>query len=302
MQDGACVRPGECKVSTGGTCSFFGCNSWRNADCVDHTCVCPIGSCAVDGKCVETPAPRAAPSHGIICDQEYSGPVRNQGSCGSCWAFSTAQQLRYMAFKKYQTDPGTMSAQFLNDCMPEVAHHSCSDGVKGCCGGLPIRAEQWLEKAGGLPTQAAYGPYRSGQDPDQPFECRSSVARKVVPRGNINMYSTEKDIANALCRKGPVSIAIAAGNGLMHYNGGIMNVQGSPAGQINHAVLYTGVSRTFDDGQPVHVILNSWGPSWGVSGTTLEKGSVNGHILFKFGENVANIRALATGPDDVEML
>jgi len=303
MKGGQCVRPGQCHVPTGGSCKYLGCSSWRNAQCQSGSCICPLGSCAVDGKCVAQKQPKANPS-GITCDKQYTGPVRNQGSCGSCWAFSAVQQLRFMTYQKYQTDPGTLSAQYLIDCDPDVADSKCADGVKGCCGGLPFLADIWAAKTGGIPSQAQYGPYKSGDHPSRPYTCKYGPTR-VLPVG-INQYTKEVDIANALCEKGPVSIAIAANMALMSYIGGVMTAKACPADQINHAVLYAGISQTHDNGKPAHVILNSWGQNWGVSGAApfshATTNGINGHVLFKFGENVCNMEALATGPDDVKLL
>mmetsp|Transcript_45008 Transcript_45008/g.130200 ORF Transcript_45008/g.130200 Transcript_45008/m.130200 type:complete len:585 (+) Transcript_45008:86-1840(+) len=302
-EGGTCYRQDHCAVSTGGTCWIFGCDSSRNSVCNGGHCVCPPGNCAVDGKCVPAPKHHESPNQ-LACSSVFRGPVRQQGQCGDCWAFSTAQQLRYMTFKKYRQDPGTMSVQSLVDCMPEEAAKSCSEGVKGCCGGLPFRADMWLEQSGGLPTQSAYGPQVSDSQPLTAYNCTSNVPKSVIPHG-MNVYRTEHEIAEGFCEKGPVSIAIAANDALMHYTGGIMDAGLCPAEQINHAVLYVGLDKTFDNGNPVHIVLNSWGPNWGV-GTEQSyehnAGRANGHVLFKYGENVCNMEALATSPEDVELV
>lgn len=248
---------------------------------------------------VEPPTPAPEYQGDIQCSKAFSGPVRNQGSCGDCWAFSTAQQLRYMTYAKTRQDPGTMSVQYLVDCMPEVQGKSCDDGVKGCCGGLPYRADKWLASSGGLPTQADYGPLQSDKQPFQEFTCNSDAPKTVTPSSDVNIFPDETQMANAFCDKGPVAIAIAA-DPLQHYLSGIMNVDGCPADQIDHAVLYIGVDRDFDDGQPVHIILNSWGGDWGVSAERpFDEGG--GHVIFKFGDNTCNIQALPTQPADIEI-
>lgn len=204
-----------------------------------------------------------------------------------------------MTYQKYSQDPGTMSVQYLVDCMDEVQGASCSDGVKGCCGGLPYRADQWLAQNGGLPTQADYGPLKSGQQPNQAFRCRSSVPKTVTPSRSVNVYHSEMDIANGLCDNGPVSVAINANDYIQDYVGGVIDVDSCPADQIDHAVLYTGIVEDIDGGSPGHIILNSWGKNWGVGADG--SGSGGGHMVFRFGDNVCNILALPSQPEDVTM-
>eukprot|EP00928_Gymnodinium_smaydae_P098793 TRINITY_DN9265_c1_g1_i2.p1 TRINITY_DN9265_c1_g1~~TRINITY_DN9265_c1_g1_i2.p1 ORF type:complete len:593 (+),score=82.65 TRINITY_DN9265_c1_g1_i2:85-1863(+) len=303
-EGGKCVRPGNCEVSTGGSCHLFGCDSSRNAVCRNGDCVCAQGMCAKDGRCEPEAAPQSSSSTAFKCSYTYRGPVRSQGACGDCWAFSTAQQLRYMTFKKYNQDPGLMSVQYLVDCMPEEAAKKCAEGVKGCCGGLPFRADRWLESAGGLPTASDYGPLVSDQHPGTAYTCKSRVPKKVKPVG-ANIYQTEQDIANAFCEKGPVSVAINANAALQHYTGGVFTERHCPPQGINHAVLLTGFDTTFNNGHPVHIILNSWGSNWGVTTARPYRhqlGAQNGHVLFKYGENVCNVRAIATAPQDVRWL
>merc|ERR1719198_1452352 len=134
----------------------------------------------------------------ITCSRVTSAPVRNQGRCGDCWAYSTAQQIRYMHYHKYREDVGTMSVQYLVDCDPDEAGKTCSehgvDGVKGCCGGLPILADQWLEASGGLPTRDQYGPTLSDKNPATAFTCKSDVPKAVKPIG-YHWWHSETKIA-----------------------------------------------------------------------------------------------------------
>jgi hypothetical protein len=296
-----------CDLSPGGeTCYIFSCTAYRHTKCYEHQCICDDGHCASQPAGICRPAPAPPPPIGFIkCDSHINGPTRQQGRCGDCWAFGTVQQLRYMTLQKYNQDPGTLSAQYLVDCMPAVQNRRCSDGVKGCCGGLPIDADEWLGKTGGLPTQAAYGPLLSDTHPFTRYPCKRGVPKKVEPSTGYNRYTDETDIANAYCDDGAVSIGIAANSNLMHYIGGVFDSTSCPPAGPNHAVIVVGVDRTFDSGKPVHIVLNSWGTHWGVSaGRPFKhvKGKQNGHVIFKFGENVCNIKALATSPKTIRML
>jgi len=241
----------------------------------------------------------------ISCSRVTSGPVRDQGSCGSCWAFATIEQLRYAFFYKYRRDSGKLSAQYLMDCMPP-AETSCYAGlyvpmVGGCCGGLPNLADKWLEESGGLPTTQDYGPYLSGDMPFRPFACRANVTKAVKPVGGVTQLRTETEIANAFCNSGSVSIGVAADQ-LMYYAGGILDGSSCPASWPNHAVVVVGIDRSYYD-SPVHIVQNSWGTNWGVSPTrpyeTTEHGE-NGHMLFRFGSNACNMTSMSTVLNDVQ--
>mmetsp|Transcript_38377 Transcript_38377/g.70069 ORF Transcript_38377/g.70069 Transcript_38377/m.70069 type:complete len:484 (-) Transcript_38377:156-1607(-) len=241
----------------------------------------------------------------ITCSRVTSGPVRDQGGCGSCWAFATIEQLRYAFFYKYRRDSGKLSAQYLMDCMPP-AETSCYAGlyvpmVGGCCGGLPNLADKWLEESGGLPTTQDYGPYLSGDMPFRPFACRANVTKAVKPVGGVTQLRTETEIANAFCNSGSVSIGVAADQ-LMYYAGGILDGSSCPASWPNHAVVVVGIDRSYYD-SPVHIVQNSWGTNWGVSPTrpyeTTEHGE-NGHMLFRFGSNACNMTSMSTVLNDVQ--
>merc|ERR1712194_164950 len=119
----------------------------------------------------------------------------------------------------------------------------------------------------------------------------------------MQLFEKEREIANGFCETGAVAIAINANNALMHYTGGVMDVRSCPPAGINHAVLYIGIHKNVDHGKPVHVIRNSWGADWGVSASEpyQHKAGASGHVLFAFGDNVCNIEALATAPEDVQL-
>merc|ERR1712012_1022698 len=147
-----------------------------------------------------------------------------------------------------------------------------------------------------------YGPLMSDRYPNIPFPCKSGAQKAVVPDWRAFVYHSELELANGFCERGPVSVAINADAKLQHYIGGIFNEAECPAAGINHAVLYVGVDKFYDAGKPVHIILNSWGPNWGVSGRRPYRQSrdrPNGHVLFKYQENTCNVMALPTQPADV---
>jgi C1A family cysteine protease len=167
--------------------------------------------------------------------------VKNQGSCGSCWAFSATAAVEGYWFLKGNTLVQLADQQVL-DC--------CKDSCAGCNGGQESNAIGWVGKTGGLCNQKDY-PYtaRAGA-------CKTSCTKVAKCSGVKRVYG-EPALVTAL-NSLPVSVAVNAGGGWQSYKGGVFT--GPCSQQLNHAVLAVGYN-----GQ-AFVIKNSWGAGWGDKG------------------------------------
>lgn len=174
------------------------------------------------------------------------GPVKNQGSCGSCWAFSATGVVEGYWFLNEGSLPN-VSEQQLVDC-------STSYGNQGCNGGWPASALQYVQD-NGLVTGAEY-PY-TGRDGN----CRINSGPYKV--GSVSETSSCATLT-ADIQKQPTSVAVDATN-WSFYRSGVFSTCGK---NVNHGVLAVG----WDDNNN-WIIKNSWGTNWGQKGyITLKTG------------------------------
>ncbi|KAF4653816.1 hypothetical protein FOL47_010280 [Perkinsus chesapeaki] len=187
----------------------------------------------------------------------YVTPVKNQGQCGSCWAFSATGALEGL-YKKMTGKLVSLSEQELVDC-------SDSFGNMGCGGGLMDCAFDYVE-AKGLESENDYEYVAQGQS------CKANGAEDVIKAGTIAHRDVDNDSVDslmaALANNGPVSVAIEADTNIFqHYSGGVID-NPECGTDLDHGVLAVGYSTsgTSNDDVPYFIVKNSWGAGWGEGG------------------------------------
>jgi cathepsin L len=183
--------------------------------------------------------------------------VKNQGSCGDCWAFAAAAVIESAhAIAGHALTSG--SAQHLLDCTP-VSH--------GCNGGWQGEAYNYAQKNHGIKKWADY-PYRRVKG-----SCKNPAGTKIGVITNHGVLG-QRDytaIMNYVGLKGPVGVLIDA-TYWRYYSGGVITKGSKDPMKANHSVVVVGYGKT-TSGVPVWIIKNSWGTGWGQNGYAYVKRS-----------------------------
>lgn len=187
---------------------------------------------------------------------DYTTPVKNQGSCGSCWAFGTIGSFE----SKILIEDGVevdLSEQWLV---------SCNRNGWSCGGGWWAHDyHQWKTDSfdGTGAVLEENFPYGASNVPcDGPYQHDYFIdSWSFIGWGGQGVPSTDA-IKQAIMDHGPVSVAVSVNSAFGGYTGGVFN---NNSNNINHAVVLVG----WDDNQGaegVWFLRNSWGPGWGEDG------------------------------------
>jgi len=185
-------------------------------------------------------------------------PVKDQGYCGSCWAFSATEQIE-SDYMREHSQTVILSPEQVTQC---------TTGSSGCNGGWTESAYNYVQREGGLETESDY-PYTSYQGITG--SCHDGGDYKV----GITGYKTlkgESAMASYVQSTGPLSVCLDASS-WNSYHGGIMTNCGN---RVDHCVQAVGVDTGANGYWKVR---NSWGTSWGESG----------YIRLSYGDNTCDI-------------
>jgi len=174
-------------------------------------------------------------------------PIKDQGQCGSCWAFSTTGSVEGAnQIKSGKLE--SLAEQQLVDC-------AGSSGNQGCNGGLMDDAFEYIIKNKGIGSEASY-----------PYTARDGKCKTVTSVATVSKYTDvkkndEKGLMSAINIE-PVSVAVDA-QSWQSYRQGVMT---GPCGKsLDHGVLLIGYGT--EGSTDYWLVKNSWGTSWGEQGT-----------------------------------
>jgi C1A family cysteine protease len=183
---------------------------------------------------------------------DFVTAVKDQGSCGSCWAFSTTGGMEGAYFLKYGSQV-VFSEQQLVAC-------DTTYGDMGCNGGLMDNAFQYIA-VNGLATEASY-PYASGSGSSP--ACQAFTAVDGTTGITYTDITNSEDALAAAVTQQPISVAVDADVHWQLYKSGVMSsVSGT---SLDHGVLAVGYGVDATTGESYWKIKNSWAAAWGEEG------------------------------------
>ena len=226
------------------------------------------------GRQISPFRPRSAKSLDVsaVDNSRFTTPIRDQGDCGGCWAFSSAalaEAVYYFAKNASapQSTSAWLSVQSLLDCATGNLNGSALFPSKGCLGGWPLVALAHMIKQGAQPelsyTFDGVNGVQCLQQTSKSVHVISTASYLPLENGPV---VNEQLLRAAVVENGAV-IAIMNANNILFYTGGIFSAT-CPA-SLGHAVLLVGFGvQQNSDGTSTNywVVKNSFGAAWGEGG------------------------------------
>jgi cathepsin H len=211
--------------------------------------------------------------------QKIVSEVKEQGSCGSCWAFGTTGCLESLQAK--QTGQLiNFSEQQLVDCAKRLNNN-------GCKGGLTSQVFEYILYNKGINTEFVYS--YEAKDKTCRFKTGAGkVSGHINDVYNITTYSAP-DLLKSVGNAGPVAICFQVVSDFRSYKSGVYSSTKCKnlTSSVNHAVLAVGYGIATDSAKtPYYIVKNSWNWNWGNKG----------YFLIKKGVNMCGIAACSSYP------
>eukprot|EP01156_Anaeramoeba_ignava_P021112 Anaeramoba_ignava/c18192_g1_i1.p1 GENE.c18192_g1_i1~~c18192_g1_i1.p1 ORF type:complete len:277 (-),score=45.51 c18192_g1_i1:71-901(-) len=177
-------------------------------------------------------------------------PVKDEGDCGSCWAFGTTGCVEGCVAKA-SGKLVSLSEQQLVDC-----DHTCF----GCSGGLASKAFQWIIQNKGICSEAAY-PYVAVQQ-----TCKPCTVSASITSATQSAVQNEEALKENCYNFGPISVSFYVMDDFFNYKSGVYYNSKCPSDSTNYAALIVGYGYDSSSSLDYWILKNSWGTSWGISG------------------------------------
>ncbi len=182
--------------------------------------------------------------------------IKNQGSCGSCWAFAvigTVESIYKIERKNPSLQPN-LSEQDLVSCCYECFPQT------GCKGGYPSQAAEFIKRQG-VVTEECF-PYQAKDvSCTRCYDWQFKLA-KIVDWGWVTTSTADSNaIINAI-QNGPLSFYMEVYSDFYYYAGGVYEPTPTAKKEGGHAVVLLGYNST----ENYWICKNSWGQNWGENG------------------------------------
>jgi len=217
----------------------------------------PAGNFTIKSKpAKDLPAEVDWRKQGVITD------VKNQGQCGSCWAFCTTEMIESYAGIATGSTP-ELSSQQVTSCTPNPL--SCG-GTGGCMGSIAQLGYTYIQLFGHV-TEEDY-PYTSGtttETGDCMYDFMNTAPVIGITGYNVLPSNDQDAVLTHLAEVGPLAVSVYA-SGWGSYSSGVYDGCDFDANiAMNHAVQLVGYGTDASEGD-YWIVRNSWGSRWGEDG------------------------------------
>jgi cathepsin L len=203
----------------------------------------------------------ALPAHVDWREKNIITAVKDQGQCGSCWTFATAETVEshYALHTGYLTD---LSEQQILDCTPNP--NQCG-GTGGCGGGTAELAMAQIIASGGLSSEWTY-PYTSYSGNNFNCQFNGSVSSPAATISGYKVLPSNQyqPVLTAIATLGPLAITVDASS-WSFYESGVFDGCNQKSPDLDHGVQLVGYGTDPKLGD-YWTVRNSWAPTWGEDG------------------------------------